>query len=210
MLLRKNFFLNKHSFFNIINTLFLETKGGSLKTYTYIDNSNLFIEGRRVSAVRRGLVSNLQEAFDRKIVDWKWELDYGELYLFLQPKIAAQRGCVKLWGSVPPSDSFWDMVKREGFEHKVFDRGPSGEKKVDVAIAHAMTKDAYTIIDKTQDEIILVAGDKDFVPVLEDLRSNGFRTKVVFWAHAANELKQLASQYINLNSHVSRLGRIKT
>lgn len=41
-------------------------------------------------------------------------------------------------------DTFWKMVERQGFEVKTYDRSVSGkEKKVDVAIAHAMTKDAY-------------------------------------------------------------------
>jgi len=75
-----------------------------------------------------------------------------------------------------------------------------------VAIAHRMTKDAYTIINKAEDEITLVAGDKDFEPVISDLRAEGFNVHVVFWGHAAKELRDAASQFINLDSYLTVIG----
>jgi len=62
-------------------------------------------------------------------------------------------GCAKLWGSPPPSDSFWRMVERKGF--KVINQPTKGllpekEKKVDVGIAYEITKDAFTILDKAK------------------------------------------------------------
>jgi len=81
------------------------------------------------------------------------------------------------------------------------------EKKVDMAIGHRMTKEAYTIIDKVHDELTLVAGDKDFVPVVEDLVSEGFTVQVVFWEHAAKELKEAASSFISLDPYLDHLTR---
>ena len=83
------------------------------------------------------------------------------------------------------------------------------EKKVDVAIAHAITKDAYTIIDKSSSEIALVAGDKDFEPVVSDLVAEGFKVQVVFWDHAAQELKNAASSFLSLNKYLSIIGKYK-
>ena len=37
--------------------------------YIYVDNSNLYIEGRRVSAVAQGLAANIREAMDYGILD---------------------------------------------------------------------------------------------------------------------------------------------
>ena len=48
------------------------------------------------------------------------------------------------------------------------------------------------------DEITLVAGDKDYVTVVEDLVANGHVFDVVFWNHAARELKEGASKFIPL------------
>ena len=68
-----------------------------------------------------------------------------------------------------------------------------------------MTKDAYTRIDKANSEIVLVAGDKDYMPVIDDLKSEGFRVIVVFWDHAAHEVKQAASKFIPLNQWLNYL-----
>ena len=37
--------------------------------YVYVDNSNLYIEGRRVSAVRNGLARSIVEAMNEGILD---------------------------------------------------------------------------------------------------------------------------------------------
>ena len=174
-------------------------------SYTYVDNSNVFIEAQRVSAVAQGMAVDLYDAIDRRVFNWNYKLDYGKLYQYLCGD-GQEVGCAKLWGSPPPSDSFWQMVERKGFEVKTYDRNAAGkEKKVDVAIAHAMTKDAYTVIDKATSEIVLVAGDKDYMPVIEDLKSEGFKVVVVFWDHAARELKETASQFISLNQWLDHL-----
>jgi uncharacterized LabA/DUF88 family protein len=179
-----------------------------MKHYTYIDNSNVFIEGQRVSAVRKGLAPNIYEAMNKRIIDFLWHLDYGKLHEFLCGHDSSEIGCAKLWGSPPPSDSFWQMVERKGFQVKTYDKSFAGkEKKVDVAIAHQITKDAYTIIDKANDEINLVAGDKDFVPVVQDLVEEGYNVVVVFWNHAAPELIKVASDFDSLNDHLDLLSR---
>jgi hypothetical protein len=175
------------------------------KTYTYIDNSNVFIEGQRLSAVEQGMALDIFDAMDRGVFDFSWKLDYGKLYQFVCGDKSSVGGA-KLWGSPPPSDTFWQMVERQGFSVTTYDKNKSGkEKKVDVAIAHQLTKDAYTIIDKENSEIYLVAGDKDFVPVVEDLVENGFKVIVVFWDNAAKELKTSASKFISLNKFLQHL-----
>ena len=175
--------------------------------YTYVDNSNVFIEGQRIAAVQKGLAKDIVDAMNRKIVDTSWNIDYGKLHAFVCGD-KSEIGGAKLWGSPPPGDSFWKMVESKGFQVKTFDKSVSGsEKKVDVAIAHQMTKDAYTIVDKADSEITLVSGDKDFVPVVEDLVSEGFRVVVAFWDHAARELRDASSSFVSLNpwhTHLSR------
>ena len=174
-------------------------------SYTYVDNSNVFIEGQRVSAVEKGMAQDIWDAHDRNVFDFSWKLDYGKLHAFVCGD-KKDIGCAKLWGSPPPRDSFWDMVKRKGFEVKTYEKSMSHkEKKVDVGIAHQITKDAYKLIDKDNSEIILVAGDKDFVPVVEDLVSEGYRVCVVFWDHAAKELKDAATEFISLNQWLTHM-----
>lgn len=179
-----------------------------MKNYTYVDNSNVFIEGSRASAVARGLpgAGTIIDAMNNRVVDNTWQIDYGRLHEFAcgDPQYI---GGASLWGSPPPGDSFWTMVERHGFKVTKYNRNFAGkEKKVDVAIGHAMTKDAYTgLIQKGVDEITLVAGDQDYVPVVEDLVANGFIVHVVFWDHAARELKAVASRFISLNPYLDLL-----
>jgi hypothetical protein len=179
-----------------------------VKNFTYVDNSNVFIEGCRVSAVVKGLpgAATIIEAMNNRVVDFSWQIDYGSLHQFACGD-PADIGAAYLWGSPPPGDSFWKMVEQHGFRVTKYDRNAAGkEKKVDVAIAHQMTKDAYSgVVKPKEDEMTLVAGDKDYVPMVEDLVTNGFVVHVVFWDHAAGELKEAASKFINLNPYLDLL-----
>ncbi|MFK3940925.1 NYN domain-containing protein [Pseudomonas monteilii] len=176
--------------------------------FTYVDNSNVYLEGRRASAVAKKLpgAETYIAAMNNRVMDQSWELDYGLLHQFACGD-ESNIGSAKLWGSPPPPDTFWQMVERKGFKVKTFDKNFSGkEKKVDVAIAHQITKDAYSgLIDKENDEITLVAGDQDFVPVVEDLVESGFKVHVVFWENAAPGLKAVCSKFICLNPFLDNL-----
>lgn len=176
-----------------------------MKIYTYVDNSNLYIEGCRVSAVKKSLATNIIHAMDNGILDYGWRIDYGRLHEFLCGTEKSEIGAARLWGSPPPGDEFWRIVKRKGFDHTIFQRSVNGkEKKVDVGVAHAMTKDAYTILNKANSEMILVAGDRDYVPVIEDLVKEGFQITVAFWSHASKELRE-AANFLNLDPHIEHL-----
>lgn len=177
-----------------------------MKVFTYVDNSNVYVEGSRVSAVRKGMATNIYDAMNNKIVDRSWNIDYGRLHQFLCGTDQAEIGAARLWGSPPPSDSFWEMVKRQGFTVETFEKSASGqEKKVDVAIAHRITKDAYTCLNKSEDELVLVSGDKDFVPVIADLIKEGYKVKIAFWDQAAQELKDSlrnpVTDFLSLDPH---------
>jgi uncharacterized LabA/DUF88 family protein len=77
---------------------------------------------------------------------------------------------------------------------------------VDAAIVTHMSKDAYSgKVRKYKDEIVLVAGDSDFVPTVEELVKDGFRVEVVLWDHAAGSLKKAASKFVSLNPYLQNL-----
>jgi uncharacterized LabA/DUF88 family protein len=181
-----------------------------MKNFVYVDNSNIYIEGCRISAVRRALpgAATLVEAMSNRFVDTSWQLDYGRLYEFACGD-SATIGAATLWGSPPPGDSFWTMVERFGFKVTRYGRSFAGkEKKVDVAIAHAMTKDAYSgLVQRGEDEMTLIAGDSDYVPVLQDLRKEGFAVHVVFWNHAAREVREAATKFVSLDPYFGLLTR---
>lgn len=174
--------------------------------WIYVDNSNVFIEGQRVSAVNKGMSLNIYDAMDNRSLDFSYKMSFGKLYQFVAGADRSQVARAMLFGSrPPPNDAIWNMATKAGFEVVVHDRNAANkEKKIDTGIVAAMTRDAYKSAD-AGDIFTLVAGDKDYVPAIEQLREDGFRVDVVFWDHAAAELKGVCSNFISLNPHLEAL-----
>jgi NYN domain len=171
-----------------------------MTTYTYVDNSNLYIEGCRVSAVQKGQAKTIGDAIRNGVIDHSWNIDYGKLYAY----VCGKDTVAKLWGSPPPGDTFWKMVGQAGFQTKVYDKNAGNkEKQVDVAIAIAMMEDALTKIDKNNDDILLVAGDSDYVPIVARLIALGNKVEVAFWGQAARELRETAVNFISLDGKLA-------
>ncbi|MDP1549011.1 MAG: NYN domain-containing protein [Nitrosomonas sp.] len=173
----------------------------------YVDNSNVFIEGKKAKAVESGLAMNIYDAMSNRILEQSYKIDFGKLHDFIAGTDKREIKRCMLFGSRPPSsDTIWDIARRAGFEVITEDRNVANkEKKIDTGIVAAMTKDAYTITKKETDIITLVAGDADFVPSVRMLVEDGFNVEVVFWGHAAQELKDACSKFIDLNSNLNHL-----
>jgi uncharacterized LabA/DUF88 family protein len=175
--------------------------------FIYVDNSNIFIEGRRIAAIRQGRARDLADANRNDIQDHSFRLDFGELYDFISESNPEKVSRALLFGSSPPeSDAVWAIAERVGFEAIVVSRNADNkEKKVDTGIVAAMVRDAYTRADKSKDTITLVAGDSDYVPAVELLTGDGFRVEVVFWSSVSNELKNICSRFIELDRYLEKL-----
>ncbi|WP_036101716.1 NYN domain-containing protein [Lysobacter capsici] len=175
--------------------------------YVYVDNSNLYIEGRRVSAVVQGVSENIYDAMRDGIFDHGYTISFGKLHEFLcgSDKRAIKRAA--LFGSrPPPNDGIWTFAQRAGFELHLEDRNfRNKEKKIDTGIATLLTKDAYKSGDPHEDVFVLVAGDADYVPTINELKKDGYFVEVVFWDHASRELKEAASRFVGLNKHLENL-----
>lgn len=175
-----------------------------MPNFLYVDNSNVWIEGMHVAAVQSGLAPDIWTAQREKICEYGWKLDFGRLYEFAGGDAA---GRAVLFGSRPPAnDSLWKVAENRGFEVLVYDRSiRNKEKKVDTSISTEMVADSYERMDVTSDEITLVAGDSDYVPTVEKLRSRGIPVYVAFWDHASRELKEAATRFISLNPYLDHL-----
>lgn len=84
------------------------------------------------------------------------------------------------------------------------------EKRIDTGIATLMTKDAYKSDgyrsgNPKADTFVLIAGDSDYVPTIDELKEDGFEVEVVFWNHAAKQLKDAASKFIGLDQYMENL-----
>ena len=175
--------------------------------FVYVDNSNLFIEGKRVKAVEAELAMNIYDAMNNRILDNDYKLDFGRLHDFIAGNKSTNIKRCMLFGSrPPPNDSLWEAARKAGFEVTVEDRNVQNkEKKIDTGIVAAMTKDAYTICNREDDTVTLAAGDGDFVPAVVQLVEDGFNVEVVFWDHASAELKQACSRFISLDPILNHL-----
>jgi len=175
--------------------------------YIYVDNSNVFIEGKRISAIQNGKAQSVAHANENDITDHSFRLNFGALYDFVAEHNAEKVARAVLFGSSPPqSDAVWQIAEKVGFEAVVVSRNSANqEKKVDTGVVAAMVRDAYTKVDKTKDTITLVAGDSDYVPAVELLMDDGFRVEVVFWSSASNELKGICSKFIELDRYLDKL-----
>lgn len=180
--------------------------------YIYVDNSNLYIEGRRVSAVAQGLAPNIVQAMNGGIFDHGYTISFGKLHEFLCGSDKRQIKRVALFGSrPPPNDGIWLYAKKAGFELHLEDRNYANkEKKIDTGIATLLTKDAYKSDAykrgvPAEDTFVLVAGDSDYVPTINELKADGFRIEVVFWNHAARELREVATTFIGLDNYLDNL-----
>src|SRR6266404_8723242 len=69
------------------------------KNFTYVDNSNVYIEGCRLSAVKKGLpgAATIVEAMNNRVVDFDWHLDYGRLHGFVCGNDPTCIGRANLW-----------------------------------------------------------------------------------------------------------------
>jgi hypothetical protein len=168
--------------------------------FIYVDNSNLWIEGQRVAAVKSNLCPTICEVLDNS-----WKIDFGALYRLTCPP-GEDIGRVALFGSrPPPNDSLWKVAEDRGFEVQVFDRNVANkEKKVDASITTMMLEDSYEYM-KEDDLIVLVSGDGDFVPPVASLRERGFRVRNMFWAHGSRELRDATEDFFELDRHFGHL-----
>lgn len=176
--------------------------------FVYVDNSNIWIEGQRASAVQKGLAKDAWEAMDQGILDRGWTYDFGRLYELACPP-DAQIGRSILLGSRPPkNDSLWQRARDEGFEVEVFDRSAANkEKRVDTRLVTVIMEDSFQHMRSDRgDTAVIVAGDGDYVPAVESLHQRGLRARVVCWKHATNrDLQQMADEYQPLDPHLDHL-----
>lgn len=176
--------------------------------FVYVDNSTIWIEGQRLSAVKRGLAPNIGEAMARGITDRDWRYDFGRLYQLACPLDQAVGRSI-LFGSRPPSfDTLWTHAREQGFEVEVYDRNAANkEKRVDTGLVTVLLDDSYQHMRSERgDMAVIVGGDGDYVPPAESITQRGIKLRVVCWRHATSgDLAGLADEYITLDGHLDEL-----
>lgn len=159
--------------------------------YIYIDNSNLWIQGRKTHAA---LKLNTDD-------DPTWRFDAGKLKSILLTKCSIEKEpeqknvITYLYGSTPPPvDTVWEAFGHRNVNVKTFERNHhSGrEKKLDTQLVTDAVNDAAdAAIERVDSEFVIVSGDSDIrsaVLTIADKRK--FPVHVWSWSNC------LASEYL--------------
>lgn len=177
--------------------------------YIYIDNSSLWTEGRKVSAVHKGDAVDVWQATEQSLFDNNFRIDFGQLLKWMKIYDVVQ---VNVYGYKPSEDdSFWGVT--EGLyrcEVKICKRnlGDSKERMI-VQTVIDITEDSSFKMNKN-DCIILISGDTAYIPCIENVINKGTKVKVAFWSHAPSELKRSCSEFIDLDKCIKAVTKTDT
>ncbi|MGC1495413.1 MAG: NYN domain-containing protein [Sulfitobacter sp.] len=174
--------------------------------YVYVDYSNLFIEGQRVSAVLNRQVGSITDAMATRTIDYNYRIDIDQLYHFLagvRPK-DIQRAV--LFGSETPDNQWlWALAQKAEFETIThFRNAANKEKRVDASLITELLRDAYKR-GTTKDVFRLVAGDGDYIPAVQRLVDDGYNVEVLFWDHASHGLVKACTNFTSLTNRLDWL-----
>ena len=174
--------------------------------FVFVDNSNVWIEGKFASAVVKGWAKNIAEAHSRRCEDNAWRIDFGKLLNCATGGHIADIKKAVLFGSKPPhTDSLWKAMAKAQFEVIALDRNIANkEKAIDTGIIARIAKALYKEADEG-DTFVLVMGDKDFKPALEMIREENCKSVVAFWDNAAAELTGEADEFIDLTQKIQSI-----
>jgi uncharacterized LabA/DUF88 family protein len=145
------------------------------RAFLYYDNSNIFIESKKLAAKRQNFKHWISQ-------DPRARIDVGKLV-----DLASAGRTVfesNLYGSVPPpSDSFWKAIEQRKIRVKRFPKSKitKKEKRTDNAMTADAVEDILTNKDyKGEQSIILFSGDVDFMSIVE--KALKFDYKVEIWS----------------------------
>ena len=150
--------------------------GSSDTLYVIVDDSNLYIEGK--FAVAEMECIGVVDGKRKSLCFNQLRLDYGQLLKMIQKGRTIGENPIVI-GSIPPTDSLWEMIRNDGFTVKTYPRNAENcEKRVDMQIGQYMNR---IFRKKVPAMLALVTGDGDFQPILQEAVELGWMVEIYFW-----------------------------
>lgn len=146
-----------------------------------VDNSNIWIEGKKYSARQKGV-----ETGD----DPSWRIDFGKLLTVVAEGQKINKAI--LVGSRPPvNDSLWNAMEKHGLRVIVQDRNYVGKEK---AVDTELVAQGIEIICTTgyPCTLKLLSGDSDFIPLIKRASERHWETEMWAFSNAFNEYGEMA------------------
>ena len=150
---------------------FPENLQSGTKAMVFIDGENLAIQ---FTKLREGVEPRVDVVYEPNIFVWSKLAQAKHTACEIVRRYYYT--CIK--GDEPKIDSIIDQLKQLGIEApRVFKKKKDGRsKRVDITLATEMLSHAHR---KNYDIAVLVAGDEDYVPLVEAVQAEGGR--VVLW-----------------------------
>ena len=153
-----------------------------------VDNSNVFIEARKLSASRKGVTDLTPEG--KVPLDPSWQVDYAALLTALADgrKI---RAAILVGSRPPPNDRVWKMAAQGGFDVKTHDRDQKNKEK---AVDSELVAQGTRLICTTPAPCVLViaSGDRDFIPLVNIAHEMGWTVEMAAFASAFSPSGEMA------------------
>jgi uncharacterized LabA/DUF88 family protein len=145
-----------------------------------VDNSNVYIEGKKCSAKRKGMVGD----------DNSWRIDFGRLLTQLAAgrKI---RAAILVGSRPPPNDAVWKMAEQGGFKVITHERDASNkEKAVDTELVAQGTR--LIVTTPTPAVLVIASGDRDFLPLVNIAKETAWEVEMAAFSSAFSPAGQMA------------------
>jgi uncharacterized LabA/DUF88 family protein len=168
-----------------------------------VDNSNVYMEGQKCSAERKGFATTPEQ---RRPQDPSWRIDFSKLLARLAEGRNI-RAAFLVGSRPPPNDDVWEMAKRSGFEVITHDR--DAETKKEKAVDTELVAQGTLVIAQTPAPAVLViaSGDRDFLPLVNVAhRLNWTVEMAAFTAGMSNQMAMTVDRVRPLNGSLDLIG----
>jgi uncharacterized LabA/DUF88 family protein len=156
-----------------------------------VDNSNIFIEGQKASAMRKGVLP--ANSGDRQPNDVSWRISFDRLLRQLANGRDI-RAAILVGSRPPPNDDVWEMAKQSGFEVITHDRDAANKEK---AVDTELVAQGTLLIATTEPAVLVIAsGDRDFLPLVNVAHKRKWTVEVAAFAGSIASQLQIAVDHV--------------
>jgi uncharacterized LabA/DUF88 family protein len=153
-----------------------------------VDNSNIYIEGQKCSAFRKGMLPENPD--DRPPVDISWRIDFARLLTRLADGRPIREAFL-VGSRPPPNDEVWRLAERGGFKVITHERDSSNKEK---AVDTELVAQGTLVIATTPSPAVLViaSGDRDFLPLVNVAHQRGWTVEMAAFSSAFTSHGQMS------------------
>jgi uncharacterized LabA/DUF88 family protein len=162
--------------------------GDARECVILVDNSNIYIEGQKCSAFRKGQRERNPDG--KPPVDFSWSINYANLLRHLADGRNI-RSAILVGSRPPPLDAVWLMAKRSGFKVITHERDAANkEKAVDTEL---VVQGTLILATTTPGILVIGSGDRDFVPLVKVAHQLKWAVEMVTFASAFSKQGEMAT-----------------